>query len=224
MDEQELCRRFTPPIFAAAAKAKIAAVSSSKGNVASDTILVPKDSPLRTVSDLRGKTIGVAKGSSTHGQILYTLGRAGLSTKDSRLSFLQPADAYGAFNQHQLDAWVVWDPYTSQARLESGARVLADGRGTANGYAFIVAGTDALADPGVNTALRDYGGGRVAQRRASCARFLASLDRWLAGGPPTRRRCWGVDLVGLGGDDSLVCEEPWCYVCVSRIETSGLRW
>jgi len=146
----------TPPIFAAAAHAKIAAVSSSKGNVASDAILVPKDSTLRTVSDLRGKTIGVAKGSSAHGQILYTLARAGLSTKDVKLSFLQPADAYGAFNQHQIDAWAAWDPYTSQARLESGARVLADGRGTANGYTFIVAGTDALADAGVNSALRDY--------------------------------------------------------------------
>ena len=146
----------TPPIFAAAAKAKLAAVSSSKGNVASDAILVPRDSPLREVSDLRGKTVGVAKGSSAHGQILYTLSKAGLSTKDVKLSFLQPADAYGAFNQGQLDAWAAWDPYTSQARQESGARVLADGRGTANGYTFVVAGTDALADPGVNTALRDY--------------------------------------------------------------------
>jgi len=146
----------TPPIFAAAAKAKLSAVSSSKGNVESDAILVPADSSLTSVKDLKGKTIGIAKGSSAHGQVLYTLREAGLSTKDVKLSFLQPADAYGAFNQHQIDAWAVWDPYTSQAKLESKARVLADGAGTANGYTFLVAGTDALSDPGVNSAIRDY--------------------------------------------------------------------
>jgi sulfonate transport system substrate-binding protein len=146
----------TPPIFAAAANAKIAAVSSSKGNTESDAILVPADSPLKSVKDLRGKTIGVAKGSSAHGQVLYSLREAGLSTQDVKLSFLQPADAYGAFNQKQIDAWAVWDPYTSQAKLESNARVLVDGTGTANGYSFLVAGTDALSDAGVNSALRDY--------------------------------------------------------------------
>jgi sulfonate transport system substrate-binding protein len=146
----------TPPIFAAAANAKIAIVAGSQGNVKSDVILVPKDSPVRSVKDLRGRTIGVAKGSSAHGQVLYNLRKNGLSTKDVKLSFLQPADAYGAFNQHQIDAWAVWDPYTSQALLQSDARVLVDGSGTANGYTFQVAGTQALSDAGVNTAIRDY--------------------------------------------------------------------
>jgi sulfonate transport system substrate-binding protein len=146
----------TPPIFAAAAKAKLAIVSSSQGSVAGDAILVPSGSELTSVKDLRGTTIGVSKGSSAHGQVLYTLQKAGLSTKDVKLSFLQPADAYGAFNQRQIDAWAVWDPYTAQAKLESNARVLADGAGTANGYTFLVAGTDALSDAGVNSAIRDY--------------------------------------------------------------------
>ncbi|GAB1515910.1 ABC transporter substrate-binding protein [Actinophytocola sp. KF-1] len=146
----------TPPIFAAAAKARIAAVASSQGNVTSDAILVLPDSPIRSVEDLKGKTIGVAKGSSAHGQVLYNLRANGLSTKDVTLSFLQPADAYGAFNQGQIDAWAVWDPYTSQARIESGARVIVDGSRTANGYSFLVAGTGALSDAGVNSALRDY--------------------------------------------------------------------
>lgn len=146
----------TPPIFAAAANAKLAIVSSSQGSVEGDAILVPSDSPVKSVKELKGKTIGVAKGSSAHGQILLTLGKNGLSTKDVKLSFLQPADAYGAFNQHQIDAWAVWDPYTSQAKLESKARVLDDGQGTANGYTFLVAGTKSLSDAGVNSAIHDY--------------------------------------------------------------------
>jgi sulfonate transport system substrate-binding protein len=156
----------TPPIFAVAANAKIAIVAGSQGNVTSDAILVPKDSPIKSVKDLRGKTIGVSKGSSAHGQVLYNLRKYGLSTKDVKLSFLQPADAYGAFNQHQIDAWAVWDPYTSQALLDSDARKLVDGSGTANGYSFQVAGTEALSDPGVNSAIRDY-----VQRHAKAERW-----------------------------------------------------
>lgn len=146
----------TPPIFAAAANANVAVVSAAKGDVKGDALLVPRDSPLTTVADLKGKTIGVAKGSSAHGQVLYTLQKAHLSTKDVRLSFLQPADAFGAFNQQQIDAWSVWDPYTAQAIQDSDARVLATGEGTANGYTFQVAGRTALSDAGKNSALRDY--------------------------------------------------------------------
>jgi sulfonate transport system substrate-binding protein len=146
----------TPPIFAAAANAKISIVSSAKGNVDSDAVVVAKDSPLRSVQDLRGKNIAVAKGSSAHGQVLLTLKEAGLSTKDVKLNFLQPADAYAAFTQKRVDAWAIWDPYTSQALLEANARVLVDGTGTANGYTFQVAGQKALADAGKAAAIKDY--------------------------------------------------------------------
>jgi sulfonate transport system substrate-binding protein len=146
----------TPPIFAAAANAKIAIVSSGKGNVESDAILVPDGSALRAVQDLRGKNIAVAKGSSAHGQVLLTLKKAGLSTQDVKLNFLQPSDAYAAFTQNRVDAWAIWDPYTAQAKLEAKARVLIDGTGTANGYTFQVAGRAALADEGKSAAIKDY--------------------------------------------------------------------
>ncbi|QFZ23759.1 ABC transporter substrate-binding protein [Saccharothrix syringae] len=146
----------TPPIFAAAANAKIAAVYVAKGNVESDALLVPADSPLKTVADLKGRSIAVAKGSSAHGQVLLTLGQEGLTSKDVTLNFLQPADAYSAFTQKRVDAWAVWDPYTSQAELEAGARVLTDGRGKSNGYTFQVAGRAALGDPGKEAAIREF--------------------------------------------------------------------
>ncbi|HWO60971.1 MAG TPA: ABC transporter substrate-binding protein, partial [Umezawaea sp.] len=135
---------------------KIAAVSVTKGNVTSDAFLVPGDSPLKEVADLKGKNVAVAKGSSAHGQVLLTLRKAGLSTKDVNLNFLQPSDAYAAFTQEQVDAWAVWDPYTAQAELEAGARVLTTGEGTSNGYTFQVAGTTALSDGGKNAAIKDY--------------------------------------------------------------------
>jgi sulfonate transport system substrate-binding protein len=161
----------TPPIFAAAANAKISVVSAQVGDVSSDALLVPKDSPLHDLSSLRDKTIAVAKGSSAHGVVLGVLTKAGLSVGDVHLSFLQPADAYAAFTQHRVDAWAIWDPYTSQALLEAGARVLVDGSGTVgggapdteagpgavtNGYGFQVASRAALADTRKSDALRDF--------------------------------------------------------------------
>jgi sulfonate transport system substrate-binding protein len=146
----------TPPIFAAAANAKIAAVGASKGEVDADAILVPENSPLRSAGDLKGKNIAVAKGSSAHGQVLLTLRANGLTTKDVTLNFLQPSDAYGAFTQGKVDAWAIWDPYTAQAQLEAKARVLTDGRGESNGYGFQVAGRKALDDKGKNPAIKEY--------------------------------------------------------------------
>ncbi|MFC5061019.1 ABC transporter substrate-binding protein [Actinomycetospora atypica] len=146
----------TPVIFAAAAKARVQLVAAAQGNVVSDAILAPRDSPLRRVEDLRDARIAVGKGTSAHGQLLLTLRQAGMSIDDVDPTYLSPADAYGAFKQGQIDAWAVWDPYVSQAQLETGARVIADGTGTANGYSFQVASNATLADPRQQAALADY--------------------------------------------------------------------
>jgi len=146
----------TPVIFAAAAQARVQLVAASQGNVVSDAILAPRDSPIRTVADLRGTRIAVGKGTSAHGQLLETLRAAGMTLDDVDPRYLQPSDAYAAFKQGQVDAWATWDPYTAQAQLESGARVVATGDGTANGYSFEVAGNGALADARKQAAIADY--------------------------------------------------------------------
>jgi sulfonate transport system substrate-binding protein len=146
----------TPPLFAAASKANIKVVSVSKGNVTSDAVVVPKDSPLQKPEDLRGKKIALARGSSSHGQILLNLRKFGMKPQDVQLLFLQPADAMGAFKRGDVDAWAIWDPYFSQIQLESGARVIIDGEGTANGLSFQVGNPTSLADAAKNTAIADY--------------------------------------------------------------------
>jgi sulfonate transport system substrate-binding protein len=146
----------TPVIFAAAAKARVQLVAASQGNVVSDAILVPKDSPIRTVADLRDKRVAVGKGTSAHGQLLYSLRAAGMTLDDVDPAYLAPSDAYAAFKQGQVDAWATWDPYTAQAQLEAGARVIADGTGTANGYSFEVASNEALADARKQAAVGDF--------------------------------------------------------------------
>jgi sulfonate transport system substrate-binding protein len=145
----------TPPIFGAASNAKVKVVSAYDGGGTGDEILVHADSPIKTVADLRGKTIAVGKGSSGHGNILGQLDKAGLTPSDVKLVFLQPADALSAFTQKQADAWAIWDPYTAQAEAQLPVRSIAQAKGVTNGYWFGIASDQALADPKRNTALQD---------------------------------------------------------------------
>jgi sulfonate transport system substrate-binding protein len=145
----------TPPIFGAAANAKVKVVSAYENGGDGDRILVRADSPIKTVADLRGKSVAVGKGSSAHGHILIQLQKAGLSPADVKLVFLQPADALTAFTSGQADSWAVWDPYTAQVEQQVPVRSIAKATGVTNGAGFGIASDAALADPKRNTALSD---------------------------------------------------------------------
>ncbi|MEU5210152.1 ABC transporter substrate-binding protein [Streptomyces sp. NPDC020742] len=146
----------TPPVFAAAAKSKIKVIAASHSRSDGDTVLVKKGSPLRSPAQLKGRSIAVAQGSSAHYQLIASLKKVGLSPKDVHLNYLQPADALAAFTRGKVDAWAVWDPYTSQALAQADARVLTTGQGVVNGLSFQVAAPAALADKKKAAALEDY--------------------------------------------------------------------
>lgn len=166
----------TPPIFGAASNAKVKVVSAYDGSGRGDKLLVHADSPIRAVSDLRGRKIAVGKGSSAHGNVLAQLQRAGLSPSDVELVFLQPADALGAFRQQQVDAWAIWDPYTAQAEADIPVRSIAEAAGVTNGAGFGIASDAALADPKRNTALSD-----LLVRYAKATRWAQdNPDEWAA--------------------------------------------
>lgn len=145
----------TPPIFGAASNARIKAVSAYRGGGAGNRILVHADSPITSVSGLRGKAIAVAKGSSSHANLLAQLDKAGLKPAEVKFVFLQPADALSAFSQHQADAWAIWDPYTAQVERQIPVRSIAEAQGVTNGDWVGVASDQALDDPKRNTALSD---------------------------------------------------------------------
>lgn len=142
----------TPPIFGAAANARIKVVSAYDGGGPGDQILVHTDSAIQSVPDLRGKTIALAKGSSAHANVLDQLDKAGLKPADVHLVFLQPADALSGFRNGQVDAWAVWDPYTAQAEQQLPVRGLVTRK---HKYSFGIASDKALADAKTNTALGD---------------------------------------------------------------------
>ncbi len=142
----------TPPVFGAAANSKTRVVAAWDGAAPGEQILVRAASSINSVRDLRGKTILVAKGSAAHANVLEHLADVGLKPGDVKLVFLQPADALSAFASGQGDAWVIWEPYTSQANLTLKVRSIGSAE---NGYWFGSASVRALTDPKRNSALAD---------------------------------------------------------------------
>lgn len=124
----------TVPLFAQAAGAKLVYLVQESPSPEAQAILVPKDSPLKAVADLKGKKVGVAKAAGAHFLLLQSLEKAGLQWKDVDVAYLQPADGRAAFEKGAIDAWVVWEPFVSAAQSKSAARAIADGRYADVGY------------------------------------------------------------------------------------------
>lgn len=102
----------TPPIFAQAAGTSLVYVASLKPSSGEGSgIIVPQDSPIRSVADLKGKKVVFQKGSASHYLLVKALAEVGLKYSDVKALSLPPADAQAAFSQGKLDAWVTWDPY-----------------------------------------------------------------------------------------------------------------
>jgi sulfonate transport system substrate-binding protein len=118
-----------PPITGAAKEYgfKVVAVNRSlTPDQAVENIIVPKGSKLKTAADLRGKKIAVPQGSSAHGLALNALKSVGLTPKDVKLVFLDPAAGATAFNTGKVDAWSIWNPQSAIA-VKNGARILVKG-------------------------------------------------------------------------------------------------
>jgi sulfonate transport system substrate-binding protein len=169
-----------PPVFAAAGGEKVALVGARTQLPASAALIVPKNSPITSISQLRGKTIAVAQGSSGEYHLLTVLAKAGLTAHDVTLDNLQPADALAALTSGHIAAWDTWSPYIEQAVAQNGARVLVDGGG-GYGYntSFEVASRAAIDDPAKAAAIRDY------------LTVLNQAYTWSASHIQTWARIWG---------------------------------
>ncbi|PDO10755.1 MAG: sulfonate ABC transporter substrate-binding protein [Candidatus Reconcilbacillus cellulovorans] len=129
-----------PPIFAQAAGAPLVYLAHEPPSPKSEAIVVPKDSPIRTVADLKGKTIVLNKGSNVHYLLVKLLEKNGLSYHhDIQVKFLPPADARVAFEKGNVDAWVIWDPFLAAAQTGTDARILADGTDLVSNHEFYLA-------------------------------------------------------------------------------------
>jgi len=132
----------TVPVFALAAGAKLAYVAQEAPSPTAQSIVVRADSPIRSVADLKGKRVAVAKAAGAHYLLIALLEKHGLSFKDIEPAYLTPADGRAAFERGSVDAWVIWDPFLAAVQRQSQARVLADGKGVADYQRYYLASLD----------------------------------------------------------------------------------
>lgn len=128
-----------PPVFAQAAGAPLAYVGVEPPAPAGEAILVPQDSPIHSLADLRSKRVALNKGSNVHFLLVQALAAAKLTPADIQPVYLAPADARAAFEQGAVDAWVIWDPFYAAAQAATHARVLTDATGLAPNRQFFLA-------------------------------------------------------------------------------------
>ncbi|VIO80000.1 aliphatic sulfonate ABC transporter substrate-binding protein [Bradyrhizobium ivorense] len=131
----------SPPIFAQAAGAAIV-YAAAQPIINGSGILVPQNSTISTIADLKGKRVGFTKGSSAHNVVIQTLEKAGLTYDDITPVYLTPPDAGPAFANGGIDAWAIWDPYFAIAETRQNGRILVKTRDITKTNSFYIANRD----------------------------------------------------------------------------------
>ncbi len=154
-----------PILMAVAGGTDFKLIETNVGLGQSNAIIVPKNSPLHSVADLKGQTVVVssAQGSISQNLLYAALKEAGLQQSEVNIQFVMPTDASAAFNAGKIAAWAVFDPYLGVAE-QNGARVLRDGKGLTPSLGFLTATTQSLANADKRAAIKDFAT-RVAKAR-----------------------------------------------------------
>ncbi len=131
----------SPPVFAQAAGAAIV-YAAGQPITNGQGILVPRDSAIHAIADLKGKRVGFTKGSSAHNIVVQTLEKAGLTYADIAPVYLTPPDAGPAFSNGSIDAWAIWDPYFAIGETKQNGRILVNAREITKTNSFYIANRD----------------------------------------------------------------------------------
>ena len=146
-----------PVIQALAGGVKLTIILTETGTGKGNAIIVPADSPLKSIRDLKGRQVVVssAAGSISQNLLYLALQQAGLSRQDAPIRFVLPTDASAAFSSGQIGAWATFDPYLAVAE-ENGARKLTDASQLTPSFSFLTATTASLDSPAKRQAIRDF--------------------------------------------------------------------
>jgi len=131
-----------PAVFAQAEDVPIVYLAAEPPAPHGTALVVPDTSPVTRVSELRGRRVAVNRAAQAHYLLLRALEEAGVSPDEVEICFEPPERAFGAFKRGEIDAWAIWDPWLSSARLDFRARVLRDSTGLLKNSAYHVARRD----------------------------------------------------------------------------------
>lgn len=90
-------------------------------------IIVPAASKATSIRDLKGQSVAVLAGTSSHYGLLTIAEHAGLQVADITVVDLTPPDAKSAFHAGHVSAWAVWPPWVEQELAAGTGRLLEGG-------------------------------------------------------------------------------------------------
>ena len=155
----------TPLVFAQAAGNPVKVVAASQvvdPKTSGFALVVPPDSDITKLSQLKGKKIGYSTGTITQYFLLNALKKAGLDFSDVQAISFTGLGGQAAFENGEVDAAVTSEPFLSGQLTDKKARILVTGAGLTPGFTYLVARDDALKDKKTSAALSDFVG-RVAR-------------------------------------------------------------
>ncbi|KPB74617.1 ABC transporter substrate-binding protein [Pseudomonas cannabina] len=134
-----------PYVFAlgAGAPLKVVSITHAEGRFTT-AVLVAKDSPIKTVADLKGKRIVTGRGSIGHYLAIRALQQAGLKTSDVSFIYLLPSESRLVLANGDADAWATWDPYTTISISQNDAHVLVSGDQLLSNHLYLAATSKAI--------------------------------------------------------------------------------
>lgn len=192
----------TPPVTAQAAGHDIVYTAVSAPRPEHGALLVPEDSPVRTVADLKGATVHLAVGSWQTHLIAKALDDAGLSYAEDITAVRSDADSEELLRTGAIAAWVAQGADLAAARRTGGLRTL-------------VRTGDVISDRSVFFTRRDLAESRPDVIEA-LTRALRRADEWAAAHPRQAAEIAAADLGGSADDwETALASLPWTIEPVS---------
>src|SRR5687768_13575461 len=88
-------------------------------------VVVQKNGPVKTFTDLKGKVVAIPSRYSDERLILFrAMAKHGMTARDLRMVEMAPPDVAGALAADAIDAFSMGEPYPSQAEMAGYGRVL----------------------------------------------------------------------------------------------------
>ncbi len=168
-------------------------------------VMVRKGARIDSLADLKGKRLGVKKGTSTYGGLLSALNRAGIPVHTIEMIDLTPPTQVDALLAGSLDAFAASEPTPSIAE-QKGARELTTLGGLGNSYPIVLLAKRDLIEkrePSIRRFVRALGsaGQYAATHPEETVRILAA-ETGLA--PETVRRAMENHRYRLCLDESIL--------------------
>ncbi|MFT8351358.1 ABC transporter substrate-binding protein [Clostridium saccharoperbutylacetonicum] len=147
----------TPPVFAAESQnqGNFKIVAVNHGSTLLQELVVPKDSSIKTVADLKGKKVGYISATTAQYFLIKMLEKAGLKWSDIDAKQMSTADGVTALAGGQIDAFASYGNSIIAAH-KNGSITLQSAQDILSGYFPYEASVTALKDSGKKAAIIDY--------------------------------------------------------------------